>query len=70
MRALFLVAIIVMIKKNEAFIYFSNLFHDSNLPVPHIVHVSDDKTIYFQTYISELSLFDLLKIKNFIMTMK
>lgn len=53
------------VKENEAFIYFSNLFYDSNLPVPHILHVSDDKTIYFQTYISELSLFDLLKIKNF-----
>jgi aminoglycoside/choline kinase family phosphotransferase len=53
------------VKENEAFIYFSNLFYESNLPVPHILHVSDDKTIYFQTYISELSLFDLLKIKNF-----
>lgn len=53
------------VKENEAFIYFSNLFYDSNLPVPHIFHVSDDKTIYFQTYISELSLFDLLKIKKF-----
>lgn len=53
------------VRENEAFIYFSNLFYESNLPVPHILHVSDDKTIYFQTYFSELSLFDLLKIKNF-----
>ncbi len=54
------------VKENEAFIYFSSLFYSNNLPVPQILHISDDKKVYFQTFISKHSLFDLLKSKNFI----
>lgn len=53
------------VKENEAFIYFSSLFYSNKLPIPQILHISDDKKVYFQTFISKNSLFDVLKIKNF-----
>ncbi len=49
------------IKENEAFISFTNSFHEAGLPVPEILEVSDDKGSYLQTFIEGISLFDYLE---------
>ncbi|HHW58637.1 MAG: RNase adapter RapZ [Bacteroidales bacterium] len=54
------------VKENEAFIYFTNFFNNYNLPVPKIVHVNKDKTIYFQTFISDQTIYDKLKYNNYL----
>jgi aminoglycoside/choline kinase family phosphotransferase len=49
------------IKENETFLYFSNHFFAKGLPVPKILAVSDDKSIYIQTDLGNVSLLDVLE---------
>lgn len=58
------------VKENEAFIYFTNFFNNYNLPVPKIVHVNKDKTIYFQTFISDQTIYDKLKYNNYLLIVR
>ena len=53
------------IKENEAFIYFSNQFHQKQLPTPEILYCSADKKIYLQQDFGDLSLLNQLEEKGF-----
>jgi len=53
------------VPENEAFIYFSNHFRERNLPVPEILAVSDDKTIYLQEDLGDISLLNRLEAEGF-----
>ena len=44
------------VDENEAFIYLSNQFQRLHLPAPRIFAVSDDKTLYIQEFLGELTL--------------
>lgn len=44
--------------ENHAFIYLSRHFAKRQLPVPHIIAVSDDETRYLQTDLGTISLYD------------
>lgn len=50
----------INVKENEAFIYFANHFFAKGLPVPRILAVSTDKTIYLQEDLGNTSLLDVL----------
>lgn len=52
--------------ENETFIYFSGQFYDKGLPVPEVVAVSYDKTIYLQQDLGDVSLLNLLEAKGFV----
>ena len=47
--------------ENHAFIYLSEHFTKRQLPVPHILAVSDDGLRYLQTDLGEVSLFDAIR---------
>ncbi len=49
------------IKENETFLYFSNHFFAKGLPVPKILAVSEDKSIYIQSDLGNVSLLDVLE---------
>lgn len=49
------------IKENQTFIYFSNHFFTKGLPVPKILAVNEDKTIYIQSDLGNISLLDVLE---------
>ena len=49
------------IPENEAFIYFSDHFSERSLPVPKILAISDDKTIYLQQDFGDVSLLSQLE---------
>jgi aminoglycoside/choline kinase family phosphotransferase len=53
------------IQENEAFIYFSNQFHQKQLPTPEILYCSADKKIYLQQDFGDLSLLNQLEEKGF-----
>jgi RNase adapter protein RapZ len=53
------------VPENEAFIYFSEHFKGRHLNVPEIVAVSEDKTIYLQNDLGDVSLLDILEEKGF-----
>ena len=53
------------IKENESFIYFSNQFHQKQLPTPEILYYSADKKIYLQQDFGDLSLLNQLEEKGF-----
>lgn len=48
-------------KENEAFIYFSRIFADRGLPVPHVLAVSDDHMSYLQSDLGDTSLYSLIR---------
>ena len=48
-------------KENEAFIYFSRLFSDRGLTVPHILAVSEDRMSYLQSDLGDTSLYSLIR---------
>ncbi len=48
-------------QENDTFIYFSNHFRSKNLPVPEILVVSDDKTLYIQNDLGDISLLSRLE---------
>lgn len=54
------------VPENDAFIYFSGHFQKQGLPVPHILAVNDDKTIYLQNDLGNVSLLDVLEQKGFV----
>ena len=49
------------IAENDVFLYFSSHFKTKNLPVPEILGVSDDKTIYLQEDLGDTSLLNVLE---------
>lgn len=53
------------IPENNAFIEFSKHFYSKQLPVPEILTVSADKTIYAQSDFGDISLFDIMKKEGF-----
>ncbi len=55
----------INIPENEAFIYFSEHFSKKSLPVPNILAVSDDKTIYLQQDFGDISLLNRLENEGF-----
>ena len=46
------------IEENEAFFSFSKHFHECGLPVPVVLAISPDKTIYIQTDLGDVTLFN------------
>lgn len=48
-------------EENHSFIYLTNHFNHQQLPVPHILAVSNDEMRYLQTDLGRTSLFDLLR---------
>ncbi|HVZ57425.1 MAG TPA: RNase adapter RapZ [Chitinophagaceae bacterium] len=53
------------VKENETFLYFSRHFAARQLPVPDIYCVSEDKTIYLQEDLGDLSLLNRLEAEGF-----
>ena len=53
------------IPENETFIYFSETFYAKGLPVPQVLAVSDDKTIYLQQDFGNTSLLDVLEERGY-----
>lgn len=49
------------IKENEAFIYFSRHFKNAFCPVPEILLVNEDKRLYLQEDVGEVSLLNILE---------
>jgi aminoglycoside/choline kinase family phosphotransferase len=54
------------VPENDAFIYFSAHFKEKNLQVPKVLAVSDDKTIYLQEDLGDVSLLNILEEKGFV----
>lgn len=52
------------VAENETFVYFSGHFYRKQLPVPEILGVSYDKTIYLQQDLGDTSLLDILEQKG------
>ena len=53
------------IKENETFIYFSDHFREKGLNVPQVFSLSEDKTIYLQQDLGDVSLLNVLEQKGF-----
>ena len=53
------------VPENEAFLYFSSHFKKNQLPVPGILAVSHDKTIYLQEDLGDVSLLSRLEAEGF-----
>jgi aminoglycoside/choline kinase family phosphotransferase len=49
------------LKENETFLYFANHFFEKGLPVPKILAVNEDKSIYIQSDLGNVSLLDVLE---------
>ena len=49
------------VPENETFIYFSQHFYNQQLPVPEIYALSEDKTIYLQQDMGDVSLLNRLE---------
>ena len=49
------------IKESETFIYFADHFYEKGLPVPKVLAISADKTIYLQQDLGRVSLLDVLE---------
>jgi len=55
----------INVPENEAFIYFSNHFKNKGLHVPEVLAVNDDKTIYLQNDLGNVSLLNVLEEKGY-----
>jgi len=53
------------VPENEAFLYFSQHFYNQQLPVPEIHALGDDKTIYLQQDLGDVSLLNRLEEEGF-----
>jgi len=53
------------VPENETFIYFSEHFYRHQLPVPEIYALSEDKTIYLQKDLGDISLLNRLEAEGF-----
>jgi aminoglycoside/choline kinase family phosphotransferase len=51
--------------ENEAFIYFSDHFKNKGLHVPEVLAVSEDRTIYLQNDLGDVSLLNVLEEKGY-----
>ena len=49
------------IKESETFIYFADYFYKKGMPVPKVLAISEDKTIYIQQDLGRVSLLDVLE---------
>jgi aminoglycoside/choline kinase family phosphotransferase len=49
------------IKENETFIYFAKHFSEKNLPVPKVLAVNDEKSVYIQEDLGNVSLLEVLE---------
>ena len=49
------------IKENETFIYFANHFSEKKLPVPKVLAVNDQKSVYIQEDLGNVSLLEVLE---------
>ncbi len=49
------------LKENDTFIYFANHFSAKGLPVPKVLAVNEDKSIYIQADLGSVSLLDVLE---------
>lgn len=54
------------VPENEAFIYFAEHFWQKALPVPQILAVSDDRTVYLQNDLGDTSLLNILEQKGYV----
>src|SRR5438045_3760049 len=54
------------VSENETFIYFSGQFMEKGLPVPEVVAVNDEKTIYLQQDLGNTSLLQVLEEKGYV----
>jgi aminoglycoside/choline kinase family phosphotransferase len=52
------------IKENETFIYFSKHFKQNGAPVPEILIINEDQTIYIQEDFGDLNLLNVLEEKG------
>ncbi|HEY0059938.1 MAG TPA: phosphotransferase, partial [Flavisolibacter sp.] len=55
----------INVPENDAFIYFSDHFKNKGLHVPEVLAVSDDKTIYLQNDLGDVSLLNVLEEKGY-----
>src|SRR5687767_1336575 len=62
----FIATIGANIPENEAFIYFSDHFLKKGLHVPQVLAVSEDKTMYLQEDLGDVSLLNVLEEKGFV----
>jgi aminoglycoside/choline kinase family phosphotransferase len=53
------------VPENNAFIEFSKHFHNRQIPVPEILHVNPDKTIYLQSDLGDIALFQIMQQEGF-----
>ncbi|MDB5252716.1 MAG: phosphotransferase [Flaviaesturariibacter sp.] len=53
------------VPENEAFIYFAGHFTEKELPVPRVLAVSEDRTIYLQEDFGDISLLNRLESEGF-----
>jgi RNase adapter protein RapZ len=53
------------VPENETFIYFSETFYSKRLPVPQVLAVNEDKTIYLQQDFGNTSLLNVLEEKGY-----
>jgi len=49
------------VPENETFIYFSNHFKERSLPVPQVLAITEDKTVYLQEDFGDISLLNRLE---------
>jgi RNase adapter protein RapZ len=52
--------------ENDTFVYFANHFYEKGLPVPKVLAVSEDKTVYLQPDFGDVSLLHVLEQKGFV----
>ncbi|HEY2726425.1 MAG TPA: hypothetical protein VGI61_04580, partial [Parafilimonas sp.] len=53
------------VKENKTFIYFSNHFKQKNLPVPEILYINNETTIYIQEDLGTICLLDVLEKESY-----
>ena len=55
----------INVPENDTFIYFSNHFQNKDLHVPEVLAVNDDRTIYLQNDLGDVSLLSVLEEKGY-----
>ena len=52
------------VKENQTFIYFAQHFHEKGMPVPKLLAVNQDQTVYLQEDVGTTSLLDVLELEG------
>jgi aminoglycoside/choline kinase family phosphotransferase len=52
------------VKENQTFIYFAQHFHERGMPVPKLLAVNQDQTVYLQEDVGTTSLLDVLELEG------